>query len=411
MEWLILAVLLPAILIPIVLLFGFCGCGSFEGDSDTSVSAPPAPTNLRAVLAFTKDGFVLTWSNFDAVATDPDITGSQIERQIDPPPPGVKPALLDNDNSAAIYLDTVAMMTGLAEGTTYVYRVRSRSPNGLSDPSNEARSTLPPNPPTNLAAAGVDLDQINLTWKNGSAHATRFRIMHRVPGGTFTDLDNNVTGLTYQHKGLAENSTHEYQISALVDGYDDSMAKPVESTFSATAVGKTLAWKTAYFQPLNPAVSLAYAGYCVVQRIDAAHLMQSGQFVRVTLRALATADTSLTAVTLSNAVPVTAAQGWDSAGPPMILTFAGSPSVLIKTGLTATSDKIKFKITAGAGQDLVVALNVAAAPASQNIRAAVVTGPRNYYKAAAAEATANPRSAGYKTFLNQVCCIEKIEVA
>jgi hypothetical protein len=400
MDWLILAALVPAVLIPIVLLFGFCGCGRF-GSDDGDQPKPIAPTNLHAVLAFTKDGFVLTWTNNDA-----DSEGSRIERRNSADPPGASPKLLDNDNAAAIYLD---QKSGLTEGTTFTYQVRSNvTGKGLSDPSNTASSTLPPLPPTDLVATGVDLDQIDLRWKNGSAAANRFQIMHRTPGGAFSKLAV-VNGLNYSHKGLAENSTHEYQVSAEVDGFDDSMAKVVESTFSAVAVGKTLAWKTAYSQPLNPAVSLAYAGYCVVQRIDSAHLLQSGQFVRVTLRGLPTADTRVTAATISNAVPVAAAQGWDSASPPLNLAFAGAPTVLITAGQSAVSDKVRFKIAAGSGQDLAIALNFAAN--SQNIRGAAVAGLRYYAKSAAAEATVQDRSAGYSTVVNQVCCIEKIEVA
>lgn len=403
MDWLFLILLVPAVLIPIVLLFGFCGCGSFDSEEAAPVpKVPVPPTNLHAVLAFARDGIVLSWLNNDG-----DTVGAQVDRRIQPFPAGGTPDLLDNPTVAGIFVDKP--VGGLPEGTTIAYLVRSRlSGDTLTNPSNESKATMPPAPPTDLVAKAVDLDQIDLTWKNGSTHAQRFRIMHRAPGGVFAQI-GIANKLTFSHTGLAEDSTHEYQVSAIVDGFNDSMAQEVDSAFTATAVAKTLNWKTTYFQPLNPTISFGYAGNCVVQRIDSAHLMQSGQYVRVTLRGLPNAETRLTAVTISNAVPVSAMEGWDSASPPLNLKFAGSPAVSMTNGQTATSEKVKLKITAGSGQDLAIAMNVESN--SQNLRGANVTGVRHYFKPNAAEATVQNRPGGYQTVANRACCIETIEVA
>lgn len=407
MEWITLIILVPAILLPVVLLFGFSGCSSFGTDlEDGSVPLPGtslSPTALRAVLAVSRDGIVLTWLN-----QDPGAVNFQLERRIDLAPASDPPIYFDTPTTAAILVNPLA--SGLSEGTTYVYRVRSRRSDGslTNPPSPEAKATLPPAPPTDVVAAGADVDRIELTWKNGSTRATRFLVEHRVPGGTFASL-GKVTGTLFSHGGLAEGSQHEYRVTALVDGFDDSLPIELASVPSAVAAGTPLVWKTAYSIPLTPAVAQGRGGNCVVQRINAPLLTQSGSFVRVTLRGLPNATARLSVVTISNANPVGGAQPWDSASPPLPLTFGGVAAVALQAGVPQTSDKVKFKITAGSTQDVHIAMNVD--PTSQNLLTATANGPRHYFKVAAAEATAQDRSAGYTTVSNQVCLVEKIEVA
>ena len=97
MDWLILILGVPAILIPLVLLFGFAGCGRLAGhctdDSDCPVGnnasmdrvlmpALPATSSPRlsrpgnlAAIAIDDRSVSLTWTNNDPAATD-----FQIER-------------------------------------------------------------------------------------------------------------------------------------------------------------------------------------------------------------------------------------------------------------------------------------------------------------------------------------------
>src|SRR5262245_3117124 len=89
MDWLILILGVPAILMPLVLLFGFAGCGTPAGvcasDVDCPVGTrcvdgvcvgvgepnppPLAPENLAAI-ALDDRSVSLTWTNVDPAATD-----------------------------------------------------------------------------------------------------------------------------------------------------------------------------------------------------------------------------------------------------------------------------------------------------------------------------------------------------
>lgn len=104
MEWLLLVVLVPAIVIPVVLLFGFAGCQLvFPLDP---VDTPLAPINLTAVPRRTS--VTLTWEDPQA---DADAT-YRIERTAGQAAPVVQEA------TSTTFVDT-----GLAEATTHTYRV------------------------------------------------------------------------------------------------------------------------------------------------------------------------------------------------------------------------------------------------------------------------------------------------
>lgn len=400
MDWVILVILVPAVVVPIVLLVGFCGCAEFGEEAPAPApSLPSAPVNLHAVLATAGDGIVLSW-----VGTDSDTKEFVVERRRVGALTGESPAMFVKNVN--IHVDTV--VGGLLDGTSYEYTVMTRRHDmSLSGPSNSARCTIPPKAPINLAAKAADLDRIDLIWQKASERADGFRVLRRSTGGVFGEI-GSTNQLVFSDKGLPEGTLREYQVIAFVNGWNDSVAAEVRSNPSAPASAVTLSWKTCYMAPLTPAVSLALPGSCLVQRIGAASLTQSGEFVRVTLRGLPTAIARLSAVTISKAVPAVQGQAWDSATPPLSLTFAGAMSVNLQNGDPVTSDKVRFGITAGSLPDLAIAMNVAAN--SQSLLAAALAG-RNYFKAAALEATVQDRSAGYTTTANQVVCIEKIEVA
>jgi len=133
MDWLILILGVPAILIPLVLLFGFAGCGdptgtcTEDGDCpgglicvdgscvDPGQANPPLfpPQNLVAT-ALDDQSVALTWTS-----ADPAGTVFQIERMEDD---GVRfEALLPNDLDDVS--STGATDTSCSEGVTYLYRV------------------------------------------------------------------------------------------------------------------------------------------------------------------------------------------------------------------------------------------------------------------------------------------------
>jgi hypothetical protein len=131
MEWIILIVILPLILIPIVLLTGFAGCGEFLPLSESDPPVPAAPSDLIAVVK-SSTSIELTWKDNTAGA-------SKFEVRRQPNVLTVATALISTPPSP--FLDT-----GLTPDTSYTYSVKALDPstNSFSAASNEVTvKTLP----------------------------------------------------------------------------------------------------------------------------------------------------------------------------------------------------------------------------------------------------------------------------
>jgi hypothetical protein len=132
-EWLLLVLLVPAIVVPVVLLVGFAGCDRVFGI--TSFPPPPPPPPPILVSAEGTSGSIVhliwTWSGnpqalqtFHFVRTNPD--GTETPFDADPP---TSPFETDD--------------MGLQPATTYGYRVQAV----LNDGSSTDFSPAPPAPP------------------------------------------------------------------------------------------------------------------------------------------------------------------------------------------------------------------------------------------------------------------------
>jgi hypothetical protein len=161
MEWLVLILIAPAIIVLVVLLWGFAGCYQSVTLSGSPVAAP---VNLTAA-PLDVDSIRLTWTG-----TEPNAT-YQIERT--PEGQSADPLL---DAGANFSFDDL----GLQVGTTYFYRVRAVRPaDGLTSdwtaPSSAAtfifNGRLDP-------ALGAGSDQPNM---DGSCIVTRIAAMTPPP--------------------------------------------------------------------------------------------------------------------------------------------------------------------------------------------------------------------------------------
>ena len=127
MDWLILIVLVPAVIVPVVLLFGFSGCAAVLGLDEVTYTGgrPAAPFNLQAAAIGT-DTIRLTWQHNSA-------GGLTFRVQI----------LEPGQSSWREYRSGISLMTvdstPLAEGTEYHYLVQAvDSAGNRSDPSDPA---------------------------------------------------------------------------------------------------------------------------------------------------------------------------------------------------------------------------------------------------------------------------------
>jgi hypothetical protein len=102
MEWQIVLLVVPAIVVPVVLLFGFAGC-SFDPPSGS-----PAPMIVSAT-GTSVSSIVIAWTFSGEPATHFQVERTKSGQAADPPFDAVSP--LDD--------------TGLDEGTTYSYRVKA----------------------------------------------------------------------------------------------------------------------------------------------------------------------------------------------------------------------------------------------------------------------------------------------
>ena len=103
MEWVVLLLLVPAILIPVVLLFGFAGCGAFL---DVGAAAP----SIASATPLDPQTVELKWTDPNGIPVS-----FEVERRKGSDAPGEPIAL-----ASSPLLDG-----SLEAGTEYTYRVRA----------------------------------------------------------------------------------------------------------------------------------------------------------------------------------------------------------------------------------------------------------------------------------------------
>ncbi|HSJ23604.1 MAG TPA: fibronectin type III domain-containing protein, partial [Longimicrobiales bacterium] len=112
--------------------------------------------------------------------------------------------------------------TGLANGTTYYYRVRARNVSGFSNYSAVASATTPvppppvPGAPGNPAATALDTVTIEFQWTASAGVVDEYHIERSTtPGGGFVPVDTVAGGVTtFQDSGLQSGTTYYYRVRA-----------------------------------------------------------------------------------------------------------------------------------------------------------------------------------------------------
>ena len=187
--------------------------GIISGQSDNDEynapvqTVPPAPSGLSATASSTSS-IALTWID---VAGE---TGYKIERALASGGPW---------NQIASLAENVVSYsnTGLADGTTYYYRVKAFNGAGDSSPSTTASATTPslptptpPPTPTGFIATAVSSSQIDLGWIDVTGETSY--VIERSTSSTFTQIASPVADSTsYSNTGLTASTTYYYRIKAV----------------------------------------------------------------------------------------------------------------------------------------------------------------------------------------------------
>jgi hypothetical protein len=117
-EWLILLLLVPAVVVPAVLLFGFAGCNPIFGLDPTVLAVPPV---MESVTGTSISSITVTWTHDHT--GDFEIERTRLPDPSKPPPlpgdPEYEPKTFPAPAPPLSYEDS-----GLVRATVYQYRVR-----------------------------------------------------------------------------------------------------------------------------------------------------------------------------------------------------------------------------------------------------------------------------------------------
>jgi hypothetical protein len=319
MDWLILLLLAPAIVVPIVLLSGFSGCSSFTEEAPKPTPAPPpptpgAPSDLAATLQPPKTVRV-SWQ---------DKAFGMWKFQINRAEGGKGFSLLKDDLNATAGTGQSYLDAGL-EGTTYFYAVNGKDPvSGALYPGPAAvGATTLPDPPTELKAIPFE-NEIHLQWNNASAAATGFFIERPPFSSTVPVATANPQ--RYPTVGLPPLTPFVFSVRSVVTGHLNTPVYSDPPSTVSTATAKPVFSFSAF------AANESLGGFCIVQRLGIAVLQNSGSKVSIKLRGPTTGDVLLTNVTLSRAIEGAGTNPSDSVG---TIVLVGSNVLVPRNGFVA----------------------------------------------------------------------------
>jgi len=137
--------------------------------------------------------------------------------------------------------------TGLAENTTYYYRVRAFNGGGYSAYSNTDDATTyvtAPAAPSSLAVTYVSSTSLNVLWSDNASNESGFVLERSTEGesGPFTTIATTSANVTsYSNTGLTSNTTYHYRVRAF-NGAGYSAYSNVDSmvTYTIPAVPSDL---------------------------------------------------------------------------------------------------------------------------------------------------------------------------
>jgi Secretion system C-terminal sorting domain/Fibronectin type III domain/Sortilin, neurotensin receptor 3, len=176
---------------------GTYGRGAWERALYTACSAP---VSLTATNITTSEATV-NW------AADAAATGYNVE---------YKTTASSTWNTAiANTQQTSYTITGLAQGTSYDWRVNIICSSGTSDYAASAFTITTQCPdPANLQAANLTTNAATLSW-SAAAGATSYTLEYKTSASqTWTNISSSLTATSYELSGLAEGTTYDWRVQA-----------------------------------------------------------------------------------------------------------------------------------------------------------------------------------------------------
>ncbi len=177
---------------------------SNEASATTLPLPPVAPSGLVATPV-SASRIDLAWADESS-----DETGFQIDRRT---ATGTFTPVANLGPDSASYTNT-----GLAQSTTYVYRLRALNEGGSSPPTAEAMATTLPDPPPapeRFRARPRGRGGAALTWLDRSAHETAFLVERQDPDGSFREVATLPANTKkWIDAGLAAGQSYLYRVRA-----------------------------------------------------------------------------------------------------------------------------------------------------------------------------------------------------
>jgi formylglycine-generating enzyme required for sulfatase activity len=174
----------------------------YTTSSETSTIFP-SPSNISAT-AIDDQSIQLTWSHNCSFET-----GYRLERSSG----GGYTQIAELGENSTTYTDT-----GLPVGPNYTYRVKAFTDANESNYATSSTTNTSFSTPTNLIAAAIDDQSIQLTWTDNCVFEDGYRLERSEDGVSFTqvaDLGENIT--EYTDTGLNYGTNYTYRVKAFTE--------------------------------------------------------------------------------------------------------------------------------------------------------------------------------------------------
>ncbi|MGO8672106.1 MAG: choice-of-anchor tandem repeat GloVer-containing protein, partial [Capsulimonadaceae bacterium] len=186
---------------------------SNEASGTPKPLVPPAPTGLTAASGNAQVS--LTWTASSGA------TSYSIYRATASGAEGSTPIGAATSTSYA--------NTGLTNGVKYFYTVAAVNSAGTSAQSGEVSTTLAPNAPTGVTAAGGNAE-VGLSWTSSYAATTYAIYRGTTSGGESSTPVASATGLSYADSGLTNGVRYYYKVAAVNAGGTSTLSTEVSAT-------------------------------------------------------------------------------------------------------------------------------------------------------------------------------------